>query len=656
MSRAPPRPTPSRRVVSLCVIAIAALAAPAASRASSISVHGGAIVLGRTHSATVTVGVLEAPGTEDRPLRLSVNVGAFSEPVRIGPGRYSATYVPPPERYPQVALVAVWKETGADAQIDFLRLALFGTSTVPVKGEPGASVTVVTPFQEFGPVTIDAKGKANVAIEVPPNVRTVEVRARSPKGVTTKRTVAIEVPHYNRLTAALVPYAVTADGKDQVKLHVFYDLDGGARAPDRVGVEATAGKAEFERTQNGRFLYRYVPPLGTPAQDVRFAVGIAGDLVAKASARVVLGLPPPSKVVVKPPLVPLAPASKTPGTVSVLVMSAEGLGLPAQVKVTADAGETGEAIPRGNGLYDVAWTPPADFGTGFVQFRATAVDAKGRSASGAANYQLSAAPVPKTVVATFEPRLVPMDGRSRATVALDVRDAAGVPLEKAALLAVASDGAMGELVSRGGGRYEATYVAPARSPEGDPTLRVADTGGNFEQRFPLPLREDPRRLLLGARLGWSTALDDLASPHAGLDVWSPLQLGSVWLGAGLSVTGARARQTVTDAATGLQSTSEVIYAPVTLRLGWEAYASRRLSVVLGAGATAAFASSRSSLVTNASSATGFGGLGFLSAGWALGPGQLFGEVSYGVARISSPELALNAGGIAVDLGYRVGVF
>ncbi len=654
MSRAPPRPTRSCCVASLCVIVV--LAAPAAPRASSISVHGGAIVLGKTPAATVTIGVLEAPGTEDRPLRLSVNVGAFSEPVRVGPGKYSATYVPPPERYPQVALVAVWKETGPDAQIDFLRLALFGTSIVDVKGQPGAAVTVVTPFEQFGPARLDAKGKAHVPIEVPPNIRTVEVHVRDPNGAATRRTVPIEVPHYNRLTAALVPYAITADGKDQVKLHVFYDLDGGARAPERVAIRASTGKTTFERTQNGRFLYGYVPPPGTSASDVKFDVAIAGDLVAKAGARVAIGLPPPAKVIVKPPLVAMSPGSKAPGTVSVLVMSAEGLGLPAKVQVSATAGTVGQAAARGNGLYDVAWTPPADFGTGFVQFRATAADAKGRNATGAANYQLGADPIPKTVIATFEPPLVPVDGRSRATVALDVRDAAGMPLDKAPILAVASDGALGELVPRGGGRYEATYVAPSRSPSGAPTLRVADRGGSFEQRFSLPLRENPRRLLVGPRLGWSTALDELSSPHAGLDLWSPFPLGGAWLGAGVSATAARASQTVTDPATGLRSTSNVTFAPITLRLGWEVYAARRLSLVLGAGGTLAWASSRSSLVTSAATATGLGGLGFLSAGWALGPGQLFAEASYGVARVSSPELELDAGGLSVDLGYRLGIF
>jgi hypothetical protein len=656
MFRALPRPLHSLRVKPLTVTALALLAAPVAGRASFISVQGGAIVLGRTQAATVTIGVEEPPGTEDRPLRLSVNVGAFSEPTRVGPGKFKATYVPPPEKYPQVALVAVWRETGPDARIDFLRIPLFGTTTVPVKGRPGDAVTVVTTFQEFGPVTIDAKGTASVPIDVPPNTRAVEVRVRDQHGAVTRRSVALEVPHYNRLTAALVPYAITADGRDQVKLHVFYDLDGGARAPDRVTVEASDGKAAFERTLNGRFLYRYVPPPGISAEDVKFGVTIDGDLTARARARVRLGLPAPAKVVVKPPLVSLPPGSKNPGTVSVLVLSAEGLGLPAKVQVSANGTPVGEAAHKGNGLYDIEWTPPADYGSGLVLFRATAVDQKGRSASGAAHYQLSAAPVPKSVAVSFDPRLVPVDGRSRATVALEVRDAAGMPLEKAQLLAVASDGAVGELVARGGGRYEATYVAPIRSPGKSPTLRVMDAGGGFEQRFDLPLRENPRRLLLGARLGYGTALDDLSGPRAGLDLWAPFQAGSVWLGAGLSATVAQARRTVTDPGTGLESDSEVAYAPVTLRLGWEVVATRRLSLVLGGGGTAAYATSRSSLVTGSSTAYGFGGMGFLGAGWALGPGQVFGEVSFGVARLSSPEFELDAGGLAVDLGYRIGIF
>ena len=143
--------------------------APAVARASFISVQGGAIVLGRTQAATVTIGVEEPPGTEDRPLRLSVNVGAFSEPVRIGPGKFKATYVPPPERYPQVALVAVWKETGPDARIDFIKFPLFGTTRVPVVSRNAVEVRAKIGFDSFGPVPADRKGRALIPVTVPPD-------------------------------------------------------------------------------------------------------------------------------------------------------------------------------------------------------------------------------------------------------------------------------------------------------------------------------------------------------------------------------------------------------------------------------------------------------------------------------------------------------
>jgi hypothetical protein len=157
-------------------------------------------------------------------------------------------------------------------------------------------------------------------------------------------------------------------------------------------------------------------------------------------------------------------------------------------------------------------------------------------------------------------------------------------------------------------------------------------------------------------VGYAHSLSDLAGPRVGLDAWMPVRVGDVWLGAGLSATVARARQTVTDPATSLASESEVTYSPISLRLGWEAYASRRLSFVLGGGGSATYASSRSTLVSGTTTATGFGGFGFVGLGYALGPGQLFGEASYGVSRVSNDEVRLDGGGVAVDLGYRFGVF
>jgi hypothetical protein len=148
--------------------AVVSCAAASPALAASLSVESGAVVLGKTESAIVTVRVDEPPGDEERPLRLSVNVGSFSEPRRIGPGKYRATYLPPQTRFPQVALVAVWRETGPDARIDFLRLPLFGQTSLAVSAPRGAQVTVEVGLDTYGPLPADARGEVRVPIIVPP--------------------------------------------------------------------------------------------------------------------------------------------------------------------------------------------------------------------------------------------------------------------------------------------------------------------------------------------------------------------------------------------------------------------------------------------------------------------------------------------------------
>src|SRR3990172_1925611 len=146
-------------------------ATPSTSSTSSISVDGDAVVLGRTESAKVLVRVDEHPAEDAPLLRLSVNVGSFSEPERVAPGQYRAVYVPPRTRFPQMALVAVWRETGPEARADFLRFPLFGTTRLAVKAPPGSAVSGKVGKDEFGPVAANAKGKAILPIVAPPGVR-----------------------------------------------------------------------------------------------------------------------------------------------------------------------------------------------------------------------------------------------------------------------------------------------------------------------------------------------------------------------------------------------------------------------------------------------------------------------------------------------------
>jgi len=222
---------------------------------------------------------------------------------------------------------------------------------------------------------------------------------------------------------------------------------------------------------------------------------------------------------------------------------------------------------------------------------------------------------------------------------------------------VVTDGTLGPLEERAPGRYEATYSPPESLPDGEAKLKLVDANGGFEQTTPLPLRQNPRRLLLGARAGWAQSPGDAAGPRFGLDLWLPLRVGGSTLALCAAASyGSAERGDVTDAAGTLTSRSTASFVPVSLRLAWEAIAGRRLSLSLGAGGVATYARFKNTLSGPEQQAWGFGGLGFASGALAIGRGHAFVELSYSYAPVKATDFRLDAGGPAALVGYRLGLF
>ncbi|OFX25863.1 MAG: hypothetical protein A2V77_09560 [Anaeromyxobacter sp. RBG_16_69_14] len=531
-------------------------------------------MLGRTESAKVLVRVDEQTAADAPPLRLSVNVGSFSEPERVAPGRYRALYVPPRTRFPQMALVAVWRETGPEARVDFVRFPLLGTTRLAVKAPPGSAVSAKVGPDEFGPVAASAKGKAILPIVAPPGVRQATVVISGGSGPVL-REVALEVPPYNRLIAAVVPATAPADGKTPVRLHVFYDV-GGAEVPaDRVRVTASEGQTTLVEASQGRYSYRYVPTPGSSASEVRFQIAVDGDPAARAG-------------------VTLALVAPTPKAASV---QAAPVLLPAQV------------VPERRATLRQAW-------------------------------------------ARFSPSPVLADGVSWATLALELIDEAGKPVEGAQLVLAASAGAFAKVVERGRGRYEASYRAPDRL---EATVRLADPGSGFERTIPVPLRVNPGRFLLGPRVGFAHSVGDLSGVRVGIDAWMPVRLGPSLFGLGFSLTRGSAARTVSDPGGSLRSSSSADFYPLAGRLGYELWAGQRLSFVAGLGYTVALAHFTSAL-GGAASEVGTGPLGFASAAYAIGPGHLFAEASASSVPVAAADFKLEAGGLSLEGGYRLRIF
>ena len=647
----------STGMTSRCAAAILALAAAPAARGASISIEGGAIVLGRTESSPIVIRVDEPPGTQHLPLRISVNVGSFSEPTRIGPGLFRAVYVPPPTRFPQVALVALWRETGPDAWIDFLRIPLFGMTRVPVTARRGALVTAKVGVDTFGPVLVHSSGRAEVPILVQPGELRCEVTSREKNGATATKQVPVEVPPYNRLTAALVPHATVADGRSPVRIDVLYDLGGAGVTPDRIRVTPSIGSVSFQGAVGGRYTYRYVAPAATTATTVSFAISVAGDPQAQASAQLSLGLPPPGRILVTAP--PRSPriGSAEPVPVHVMVLDAAGMGLPGlEVSGSANGQPLPQPVYLGGGQYEFGYRAPATYPPGgLVQFVASAGQG-GEKVTASVNWQLEAAPLPRSITARLAPSPLPADGRTEGRLVLDVRDAAGRPLEHAQLVAVASHGTLGKMEERGKGLYEQTYLPPSSVPDGGAAIRVVDGSGGFEQSFPIPLRPDPHRLHLGLGGGYTWTSGDASGPRASAELWLPFCPGGPCFGAGLAAGFGKASRTVSDPDGTLMSVTRATFLPLTAKLGYEAFAGRRLSLTIGAGGVATWARFDSTLAGAVQQGWGLGWMGFVDLGWALGPGQALLEVSYGSAVVETDDYRLDPGGVSALASYRVGLF
>lgn len=641
---------------SAVLIAVLACGLPGTARPASLTLDKEPVVLGRVESVGVIVKVDEPAGTADRPLRLAVNVGSFGDITHTGPGTYRTVYVPPTTRFPQVALVAVWRETGPEAPIDFLRIPLYGIAKIPVQSTKRTEIRVQIGNAEFGPEQTDNKGKATITAEVPPGVSDAVVLVKDKANVTASRKVPIEVPPYNRLTAAVVPHAVVADGRSWARIEVFYDLGGISVPPQQVKVVPDLGAVSFLSAAEGRYVYRYVPPVGATASEVAFKLAIENDQDASAHSKLLLGLPPPAQLVVRPPDTLMACDGKSEAPVSILALDDAGMGLAAQpVVVTANGQQLKGLTYQGNGLYQVSFVAPDHYPPGgLVQLVATVQRPKGEVVIGTANYKVKASPSPKSVAAHFSPSPVPTDGHTETRLELDVKDGAGMPLPKVQLTLVASHGSVGKLTDLGEGRYEATFVPPPSLPDDDPELRVVDLAGGFDRTLKVPVRADPHRLLLGIRAGATYSLGDQLGPRVGGDLWSSFQVQNISLGIGLTGHWAQATQTVSSGP--FVSRSKVSYIPVTLRLGVELWASRRLSTTLGFGGQATYATYETSLTGTRQHGLGFGGLGFFAFGIALGPGQAFVELDYAMAPVDEEHsFHIEAGGLGLEIGYRFGV-
>ncbi|MBN1208196.1 MAG: hypothetical protein JXB05_25260 [Myxococcaceae bacterium] len=213
-------------------------------------------------SARIEIRALDGEG---RPLRdaqvsLTVNVGSVTEPTPLEDGTFSATYRPPAQEGPQVALFhATLKQGGASAGA-WLSLPVHGPHKLRVQAPPRARVQVSIGAASFGPVTATARGEALVPVLIPPGASSAQVTTVDRAGRTRTQTVPLPEPRFARVRLVAPEPPIEAS---PVRIQGFVVDESGnpAVALPPLSVSVTRGTlGPIEAKEDGLFEISYTAP------------------------------------------------------------------------------------------------------------------------------------------------------------------------------------------------------------------------------------------------------------------------------------------------------------------------------------------------------------------------------------------------------------
>ena len=210
---------------------------------------------------------IEAP---EMPL-LSASIGGIENLRAVGKGVFEATYVPPRETYPQIAIIVASSARGNG----WLPLPLAGTGEVSVKPDSSGAATVTIGNRRFGPQRPGPDGRAHIKIVVPPGALHAVSGGKRMKlnGPAVPHVFVVvgrnAVPADEGATILVRAFAVTPEGKPR------------RRAP--LELEASSGQLTAARElEPGVFEARWKLPTGAAGSaTVEARLSGEGELVSQ---------------------------------------------------------------------------------------------------------------------------------------------------------------------------------------------------------------------------------------------------------------------------------------------------------------------------------------------------------------------------------------
>ncbi len=556
------------RHIALALVLAPAFPARAAGPLIGISATPRQVELVPGARATLRIAAPEMPA-------LSASVGNIEKLHSVEQGVFEATYVPPRETYPQVAIIVARSARG----FGWLALPLAGTGEVAVKPDASGSGTVTIGSRRFGPQRPGPDGRALIRIVVPPGIRSA---------MSGGKRMNLNTPNVSHVYVLVDRSAAASDEGATIQVRAFaVTPEGKPRRRAPLELDVTPGHATAAREiEPGVFESRWsLPPGSTDAAVVEARLGDEPTFVSRATVQRDAARSRRLRIEVDRPSVVAGE-----GTLDFSVVVEDGAGNPADDVSPRATASVGTFLGWTRGMPG-RWTghlsvPERLDGTSKLVIIATAGELMARQEV-------------KLLAGATANLSVDLDGKassgSPVTVSVAAVDRFGNPTDDSKPEAKAVLGVLDAPIRKGVGLYQLAYHPPADGTA--PRDEITVHAGRTERVMRVPLYEPASSALTIGLKGGAAAKSGRFGPVVGAEsaLWTGLgggQLGLVldgsWFGFSQSLT-------VTGPSGPLNVNSSASYLAFTAAPAWRQPLGRRAMMWVSIGGGVAHVQSGSKL-------------------------------------------------------------
>jgi hypothetical protein len=615
------------------------------------------LVLGTDTEVLVDIEI-GGPGAETfTPTRTFATIGTLEAPQPTGvPAHFTARYKPPEERYPQAALLAVEVGAGVQRLRGTVRLELHGTTEMPLRTSPSATVTLRVGDEWFGPVTADRQGHVKLPIQVPPGMRIGTARAVDHNGNVKETEVDLQPAPFNRVLVVAPPVLEVGSFVEIAVLAL--DALGAPAAPGRLSLKAGDGLVHpLGEAGPGEARFLVEVPRRVGAGTLAITGVVAGTPVSKADVVVPLVAGKPAALSLSPSLRRLVIGG---GAQSRVVVSAhDQFGNPTSADhVEAMVDGTPSPVRITAGGLGILIVPPPTYYDGKDRM---VVEVRLGKARGRQEIFLTGGSPATLSLAAREPRVIG-DGRRPTELRVRAFDRNGTPTIVPGLSWETPGGRITSVRMPREGEYLAQFV-PDRARATHREVVAVTAGADLRAVADVEVTPSPLRFALGGRVGVFSNLGHVAGPVAFVEALAPLPRRSTRFLVGLAAGYLGGDLTLKPAAGDTASRLVINQFPIlaVARFRFMTPAVPELAAGMGAGVSLASirlhpAVMSSNEVLEASAWSVALQLG-AEAAFPLRPGRLVIGARYlwvDLGRTSRGDYVRgNSAGLMGDLGYRM---